>query len=139
MKINQELEDAKREAETWKKRFWDLKNLNTQLRDYEISQAQADVMRSFIYFIDKVRNWSTCDIVSGDCLYEIVNLADRDLERFNIQVVGHPYELLTENHEFFQFDGDHNNEPFTVIHSAYANNNEPWIKGFARSTQTKGE
>jgi hypothetical protein len=89
------------------------------LRDYEAKQAQADALKEIIEVIERLNVWVGTRQVEGSVISELVVTLGTRLERFDIEAVGVVGEILTRDHNIFDFDDNYVSGPFLVVQPAY--------------------
>jgi len=114
-----EVSHLKAELEETRSRLEGIRSEHRSLRDYEKSQARLDALGSLIEITERVRGWSAHDQIPGQAMREIAAIADSELSKHGVKVVGRIGEGLVGFQEFFEFADGKQYDQFVVLAPAY--------------------
>lgn len=124
-RLTKELSESKKVIEASEEKILELRKAQIDIGDDQRIQARLDLIHSFIDVVERFRDWSEHDSISGVNLREMLSYADVKLRDLGVDIVGIPGKPHHSDHSLFDFKITKQSDSFVVVSPAYRLGSDP--------------
>lgn len=117
--LTKELTELRNVVEDSRGKIVELRGAQIDIGEGQRVQARLDLIHSFIDVVERFRDWSEHDSITGVTLREMLGYADAKLRKLGVEIVGVAGESLDCDHALFDFNIAKQSDSFVVISPAY--------------------
>jgi hypothetical protein len=96
-----------------------LRSSQSNLKDYEKTQARMDSLTSIVDLVERLRSWVGAGGLGEEALARLVQIADSKLEELGIEIVGSVGTQMSHDGHLFDFNEAKQSDLFVVLAPAY--------------------